>query len=106
MRLQEDVDGQRKLVEAGLLLPHGVVDRLNFGEGGGNVILPEVNCTGYHAEGKLRFRGCDGIVPSAGTSNNARYFGVGGRHGGASVTMDGAFGSNFSKNEEVPNPIP
>ena len=31
------------------------------------------------------------MVPSTSTSGNAGDHGVGGRHGGASVTMDGAF---------------
>ena len=44
MRLQKAVDGQNELVEAGLLPPHGVGDRLKFCEGGGNVVFPKVNC--------------------------------------------------------------
>ena len=51
VRLQESVGGRRELVEAGLLLPRGVGDRLKFGGGGGNVVFPKVNCPGGHAEG-------------------------------------------------------
>ena len=49
VRLQEAVDGKRELVEAVLLTPRGVVDRLNFWEGGGNVGFTKVNCLGDHA---------------------------------------------------------
>ena len=45
-------------------------------------------------------------MPSSGTMDNTRYCGLGGRHGGASVTVDGAFKSNRSKIKEVPNPVP
>ena len=106
VRLQEAVDGRRELVEAVLLPPRGVGGRLKFWEGGGNVVFPEVNCLGYHAEGGQQVRGCGGIVQSEGTGNDAGYCRVGGIHSGASVTMDGAFKSNHSKNEEFPNPIP
>ena len=44
-------------------------------------------------------------MPSAGKSENSGYCRVGGRHGGASVTVDGAFKSNCSKIEEVHNII-
>ena len=51
MRLHKAVYGQRELVEAWLLPPHSVGDRLNFWEGGGNVIFPEVNFPGDHGDG-------------------------------------------------------
>ena len=70
------------------------------------MVFPEVNYLGDHAKGGQRVQGCDVIVPSVGISNDARYLRVGGKHGGVSVTMDGALKSNRYKNEEVPNPIP
>ena len=66
------------------------------------MLFPEVNCPGDHAEGGRRVRGCGGIVLSGGTSNDAGYSRVGGRHGRYSVTMDGAFQSNFSKMKNFP----
>ena len=106
VRLQEAVDGWRKLVKAGLLLPCGVRYRLKFCEVGGNVIFPKVKIPGKHAEGRRLFQGYDVIVVFAGVSDNAGDRRVGGRHFGASVTVDGAFESNRSKIEEVSNPIP
>ena len=70
------------------------------------MVFTEVTCPGDHAEGGQQVRGCVGIVSSAGTSDNTRDHRVGGRHGGASVTVNGAFKSNRSKIKEVPNPIP
>ena len=55
------------------------------------MVFPKVNCTGEHAQGGRRVRGCGGIVPSAGKSNNARYCGVGGRNGGVSVAVGETF---------------
>ena len=40
------------------------------------------------------------------TSENTGDIQLGGRHGGASITVGGAFESNYSKNEEVHNPSP
>ena len=57
------------------------------------MVFPEVNCPGYHAEGGRHVRGLGGIVSSQGMSNNNEDCGVGGRHGGASVTVDGLFES-------------
>ena len=91
VQLQEAVDGRFDLVKSGLLLPYGVRYRLNFWEGFENVVFPEVNCTGYHAEGGRQVRGCGGIVPFAGKSYDAKDLRVGGRNGGASVTVDEAF---------------
>ena len=39
VQLQKDVDGQQEFVKAGLFLTHGVGDRLNFWEGGWNVVV-------------------------------------------------------------------
>ena len=72
MQLQEAVDGQRELVEAGLLPPHSVGYRLGFWEGGGNVVFTKVNCPGEHVEGVQHVQGCSGIVTYAGTNNNSR----------------------------------
>ena len=91
VRLQESIDGRRELVEAGFILPRGVRDRLNFWEGGGNVVFPKRICPEYHYEGRQQFRGCGGIIPSSDTSDDTRYLIVGGRHGGASVNVDGEF---------------
>ena len=97
VRLQEAVDSQRELVEAGLLPPHGVGDRLKFLEGGGKVVFSEVNCPKDHAEGGQLVQGCGGIIPSAGTSDNTGDRRVCRRHGAANVTVDGAFELNRSK---------
>ena len=70
------------------------------------MVFPKVNCPGDHDEGGQQVRGYVEIVLSAGTSEDTVDCGVGGRHGGASVTMDGAFKSNLSKNEEFNSPIP
>ena len=70
------------------------------------MVITEVNCPGDHNERGRRVRGCGVIVLSAGTGNNAGDRRVGGRHSGVSITVDGAFKSNRSKIEEVPNPIP
>ena len=40
VQLQEAVDGQHELVEARLLPPSGIRDRLKFWEGGVNVVFP------------------------------------------------------------------
>ena len=71
VRLQEAIDGQHEFVKYGLLPPRGVGDRLNFWEGGGDVVFTEVNYPGDHAEGGQRVQVCGGIVPSEGTSNNS-----------------------------------
>ena len=55
------------------------------------MVFSEVNCKRDHAEGGLWVQRCSGIVLSTGTSYDAIYHGVGGRHGGESVTMGGAF---------------
>ena len=55
------------------------------------MVFPKVKCPEYHAEYGRRVQGRGIIVPSAGTSNDARDRGVGGRHGGKSVTVVGAF---------------
>ena len=52
------------------------------------MFFPEVNCPGDHTEGGQHFQGCGGIVPSPGNINDAGDCVVGGRHGGASVTVD------------------
>ena len=44
-------------------------------------------------------------MPSVDMSDDDGDCRVGGRHGGASVTANGAFKPNRSKNEEVPNQI-
>ena len=51
MRIQEAVDGHRKLVKAGLILPCSIRDNLRFWDGGRNVVFPKVNCLGDHAAG-------------------------------------------------------
>ena len=53
------------------------------------MVFTEVNCPGDHTEGRQHVQGCGGIVPSPGTSNDSGDCVVGGRHGGASVTVDG-----------------
>ena len=55
------------------------------------MVFPEVNCPGDHAEVGRWVRDRGGIVPSAGTSNNAGYREVGGRHSGVSVVVGGDF---------------
>ena len=92
MRLQDAVDGRRELVKAGLIPPHSVGERLKFWEGGGNVLFPKVNCPGDNSEGGRQVRSCSGIVLITITSNNTGYCGVGGIHGGVSVTVYEAFG--------------
>ena len=72
-------------------MSRGVGYRLKFWEGGENMVFPKVNCPRDHAEGGRRVRGHSGIVPSTGTSDDARYCRLGGRYGGASVTVGGAF---------------
>ena len=51
LQLQEAVDGQQYFVKAVLLLPQDVVDSLDFWDRGENVVFPEVNCPGDHAQG-------------------------------------------------------
>ena len=51
LQLQEAVDGQQYFVKAVLLLPQDVVDSLDFWDRGENVVFPEVNCLGDHAQG-------------------------------------------------------
>ena len=70
------------------------------------MVFTEVSCPGYHTEGGRLVRGCSGIVSSTDMSDNARNCRVGERHNGLSVTVDGAYESNCSKIEDVPNPIP
>ena len=53
------------------------------------MVFPDVKCPGDHTEGVQHVQGCGGIVPSPGTSNDAIDCVLGGRHGGASVTVDG-----------------
>ena len=63
------------------------------------MVFPGVKSPGDHTEGERPVPNCSGIMPSSGTSDNAGYHIVCGRHGGASVTVDGAFESNRSKME-------
>ena len=79
------------MAESGLLPPHGVEYRLKFWEVGVNVVFTKVKFPGDHAESGRQFRGCGGIVPSAGTGNDTGYCRMGGRNCEASVTVDGAF---------------
>ena len=57
------------------------------------MVSPEVKCTGDNTEGGRHVQVCGGIVPPRGTSNNAVDCGMGGRHCGANVTVDGSFKS-------------
>ena len=70
------------------------------------MVFHEVNFPGDHDEGGQWVQGCVRIVSSTGTSNDARDSRVGERNGGMSVTVDGAFEQNRSKNEELPYTIP
>ena len=54
VRLQEAVDGRRKLVKSCLLPPCSVGDGLDFWEVDRNVVFPKVNCPGDHAGGGQR----------------------------------------------------
>ena len=70
------------------------------------MVFPKMNFSGYHAECGRQVQGYGEIAPSTGTSEEVIDHKVGGRYGGASVTMDREFGSNFSKYKYFPNPIP
>ena len=70
------------------------------------MVFTEVNCLGDHDEGGWWVQGCCGIVSYTGMSDDVRDCRVGGRHGRVSVTVEGEFESNFSKNEEVTIIIP
>ena len=91
VQLKEAIDGQNELEKAGLLPPRGVGDGLIFWGGGGNLVFTNVNCLGDHSKGGCQVIYCGGIVLSTGTRNDAGDCGVGGRHGGASVPVGGAF---------------
>ena len=82
VRLQEAVDGRRKLVKSCLLPPCSVGDGLDFWEVDRNVVFPKVKYPGDHAEGGQRVQGCSLIVPFTGTSENDGDIRVDGRHGG------------------------
>ena len=55
------------------------------------MVFTKVKCPGDHAEGGRHVQGCGVIVLYAGMSNGAGDCGVGGRIGGASVTIYGSF---------------
>ena len=89
--LQEAVYGRRELAKSYLLPPHSVGDGLKFWEGNRNVVFTEVNCPGDYVEGGGWVWGCGGFLLSSGTSDEYRDSWVGGRHGGVSVVVGGAF---------------